>query len=148
MAVKTTAFSGAGATLSYKIGSASTFTNIAQLVDFEEGGTKVDDIETTLLSSTAKTFIPSIPDSGDITLTIYQVPGDPGDIQLRTLVNTPQVIAWQIQYPDGTSPTTGSTETFSGYVNSYAPKGFAIGEKLTADIGIKISGLITPTTGS
>jgi Lambda phage tail tube protein, TTP len=148
MTVKMSAFSGAGATLSYKIGGASVFTPVGQLVEFEEGGTSVDDIETTLLSSLAKSFIPSIPDSGDISLTVQQVPGDTTVAELRTLVNTPQVVAWQIMYPDGTTLPTGSTETFAGYVNSYAPKGFVIGEAVTADIGIKITGLITSTPGT
>ena len=55
MAVKTSAFSGAGSILSYKVGAATVFTPLAQLVDFEEGGVTIDDIETTLLSSTGKT---------------------------------------------------------------------------------------------
>jgi hypothetical protein len=148
MSLKTTAMSGAGATLGYKIGSGSTYTVIDQLIDFEEGGTEVDDIETTLLSSTTKTFIPSIPDPGDVTLTVFNIPGNTAIAALRGLINSPQVISWQIMYPDGSSPTTGSTETFNGYLNSFAPKGFAIGEKMTADLGIKISGPITPAAGS
>jgi hypothetical protein len=148
MPAKTSALNAAGTTLSYKLVGASTFTAVAQLVDFEEDGIATDDIETTLLNATIKTYIPSIPDPGGLTLTIYNVPADPGVIALKGMANAPSVVQWQIMYPDGSSPTTGTTETFSGYVNNFSEKGFAIGETPTADVGIKISGLITTTTGS
>lgn len=147
MAVIDTPQSGAGATLAYKIGAASVFTVVALLVDMEEDGISTDDVETTLLSSTVKTFVPSIPDPGGVTFTVRNVPTDTTLSALRGLANAPQVVAWQIKYPDSTTGS-GTTEDFSGYINSFAAKGFAIGESLTADISIKISGLIdvTPAT--
>lgn len=148
MSVKTSAFGAAGTTLGYKIGGASVYTPVAQLVEMDEDGIKIDAIETTLLAGTIKTYIPSIPDPGTISFTIYNVPGDAGVAELRTLVNTPQVVAWQIQYPDGTSPTTGSTEQFSGFLTGFAAKGFKIGETPTAEITMQVSGLIVLTPGS
>lgn len=148
MPVETSAFNAAGTTLGYKIGSASVYTNIAQLVEFEESGISIDPIETTLLASTIKTYIAGIPDPGEITLTVYNVPGDAGVAALKGLANTGTTCSWQVQYPDGSSPTTGTTETFSGFVMNFGAKGFTVNDTPTAEVTIKISGLITTTTGT
>jgi Lambda phage tail tube protein, TTP len=148
MAVQTTPFKASGTTLSYKVSPASVYTALAQLVNFDEGGRAIAPIDTTTLTATVKTSIPSILDNGELTFTVYDVPGESTGAQLVTLTATPEVCAWQIQYPDGSSPTTGTTDAFSAFLTNYAPKGFAVDGTPTVDVTIKITGAITRTAGS
>jgi hypothetical protein len=148
MAIKTSAFSAAGATLGYNLGGSSTYTNLTQLISFDESGRAVAKIETTLLASTVKTSLPSIPDNGEVTFKAYDVPGDATNVELRTMLATPIVAAWRIQYPDGSSSTTGSTDVFSAYLTNLAPGGFAIDGTPILDLTLQITGAIVFTAGS
>lgn len=148
MAVDTEASGSAGTTLGYKIGAATVFTLLSQVIDLDLSGITVAPIPTTKLASTVKTYIPSIPDPGEVTFSVYDVAGDATVAQLRTLIGTPAVVSWQVMAPDGTSSTTGSTIVFSGFLTNYAPGGYAIDGTPIANVTIQITGAVTFTAGT
>lgn len=148
MAVQTSPFKAAGTTLSSKATSGGTYAPQGQLIDLEYGGVTTGEIDTTILAATVKTNIPSIPDSGDLTLSTFYVPGDTTVESLATQANAPTIQYWQIQCPDGSSPTTGSTATFNAWVSSFAPKGFTVDGSPVADVTLRITGAVTYAVGT
>lgn len=148
MAVNDTPSNAAGTTLSYKIGAASTFSPVATLQETSGPSESVAKIDTTYLSAEIKTYIPSIPDPGEVSFTIFAVYGDAAFIALAALVAAPQVASWQLQANDGTSPTTGSTATFRGFLTKFDEKDYKIDGTPVADITLQVSGTVTRTPGT
>ena len=98
----------AGTTLSYKIPPVSAFVPIGPLQETSGPSESVAKIDTTYLSAGIKTYIPSIPDPGEITFTVFAVQSDATVLALQGLIAAPKVVHWQLQANDGSSPTTGS----------------------------------------
>lgn len=146
MSLKTTGYSAAGTTLSRKASGSETFSQVTQLISMSGPNTAIADIDTTLLASTAKTFVPSIPDNGEVTFQVFSVPGDAVYVVLQGLSQNPEVDSWEITLPDGT--TAGSTVTFSGYIKTFGQSGYAIDDKPVSDLTLKVTGLVTLTLGS
>lgn len=148
MAVLDTPFKASGTTLSSHALPTGSFVVIAFLIDLELGGITTAEIDTTVLTAVVKTNMPSIPASGDLTFSVFYVPGDTGVQSLITQATTPTIAVYQIQTPDGSSSTTGSSAVFNAWVSSFAPKGFAIDGSPTADVTLTITGAITFTPGT
>jgi hypothetical protein len=138
-------YSGAGATFGIKVPPAAVYTVLAQVIELEPPKVSIDKIDTTVLSSKVMTSIPSIVDNGETTFSIMYIPTDAGVAMLLPLTTAPLVVGWQITLPDGTSPATGTTLAFSGFISSWEPKGFAIGDKAVADVTITVTGAVTTT---
>jgi hypothetical protein len=153
----TTPFKASGTTFGFcatlPITGSSVYTPIGELKNFDTGGTDIAVIDTTLLVSTAKTKIPSIPDNGDVTFSVFLVPGLATVVQLQAWSQSPATVAWQIQLPDGTPPVgsaapTGTTITFMAFLSNYAAKGFEVDGSPMADVTLTISGGVTMTPGT
>lgn len=98
--------------------SAGTYTAIGQIVSMSgAGGGEVGERDTTNLLSTVKTFQPTIPDNGEMTLEINFDPTDAVHQFLMTLKNT---------------PPTGSGQSYLG-VNNFKVT-FATGSSTTSDV--------------
>lgn len=149
MPIQTSPLRSSGTTLGYKLTSAATTYTVFGFVDsIDFGGVSVSPIDVTVLASTFKTYIPSIPDPGDLTFSIKYIPGDAGTVEIQNLAFTPAVVFFQVQLTDGSSPTTGTTLAFQGFVSNFAPKGFAVDGSPAADCTVQITGPITVTVGT
>lgn len=121
--------------------------------------TAIDQIETTCLSESARTYIAGLATPGTATFTINTDPSDDTHVRLHELKTAGTNLQWAIGWSDGTSPpTVGSDDefslptarswlTFEGYMNSF-PFSFAQNAVVTSTIGIQVSGdpVLVPAT--
>jgi hypothetical protein len=149
MALLTQPYSGVGITLGYRTGSSGAYTSLVQLMDDAEfAGFENATIEIKPLASGVVTKVAGRTDSGSFTGSCYLVNADTGVAELFTLFNSKATVSWQVQLPDGSSATTGSTYVFSGFVGSLTPGNFTGEDAPNLSFEIPISGLVTITAGS
>lgn len=122
----------------------------------------IDQLETTCLESTARTYEAGLATPGTASFTLNLDPQDPSHIRLLELKAAGTSLKWVIGFPDaiGTDPaaTTDSDGEcvfdlpanrtwleFEGFVNSYAFD-FSLNALITATVGIQVSGdpVLTP----
>lgn len=107
---------GNGATL--VVSSAATpTTNVASVVSVSFDGLKVTTVESTVLSSTYKTFLPGIIDGGTITITCNSNTADAGQSLLTTNMLAKTLTYFILTFADG-SVIGGSTGD-TAYIESY-----------------------------
>lgn len=126
-----------------KVEISSTLTTVAQLVSMEYSGVEVVSVPTTVINTTgAKSFRPgTIPDSGELTFTLFYDPADTVHANILTNTKAPAVRNWSVTYTD----TGGAVDTFAGFVTKFAPNGFEQESNVGASVTIKITGAITLT---
>lgn len=122
----------------------------------------IDQLETTCLESTARTYEAGLATPGTATFTLNLNPQDASHIRLQEMKTAGVSTKWVIGFPDaiGTAPT-GAVDSdgecafvlpsnrtwleFEGFVNSYAYD-FSLNALITATVGIQVSGdpVLTP----
>ncbi len=123
--------------------------------------TAIDQIETTCLEETARTYEAGLATPGTATFVINTDPTEsPSHARLHQLKTEGVVLNWAVGWSDGTGippdidssgdfayPTTRTWIDFDGYMNSY-PFSFAQNTMVNSTIGIQISGepLLIPKT--
>jgi hypothetical protein len=120
--------------------------------------TTLDQLETTCLSSPARTYEAGLATPGSASFGINFDPKDASHVRLHQLKVAGTTLHWAIGFgdgprqPDGSGvrptadtsgefvlPTTRSWITFDGFMNSY-PFSFALNAVVTSTVGIQISG--------
>lgn len=122
----------------------------------------IDQLETTCLESTARTYEAGLATPGTATFTLNLDPQDASHIRLQEMKTAGVSTKWVIGFPDaiGTAPS-GAVDSdgecgftlppnrtwleFDGFVNSYAYD-FSLNALITATVGIQVSGdpVLTP----
>lgn len=133
------AFVGKGSSLQLDVGGE--YTTIADVVSISGPSQTVGTVETTDLASSAKEYLPTILDAGEITATINYDPGTATHANLSDLLSSPAVKGWKIIF----SNTDGSVYAFNGILTGFSVSGVAVEEIVTAEISIKLSGAVTIT---
>ncbi|MBL1228132.1 phage tail protein [Enterococcus sp. BWB1-3] len=88
-------------TLSYKVGGAPTFTEVVGLQSTPELGSDPDQVETTTLADSKKTYIKGLQDTDTLQFgilydaTVYD--------ELNTVAETGGQVNWQVKFPDGST---------------------------------------------
>ena len=125
-----------------KHGIAAVYTTIAQVISLDGPSREVGTRETTTLSSTAKTYAPTIPDSGEVSGQLAYDPKGTSHTILEGLIKTPVADQeWEIAFADATNGPTMAQ--FLGILTKFAPTGIEVEANLLADFTIKVSGLVT-----
>jgi hypothetical protein len=110
------------------------------------GGGEVGKRDTTNLSSTIKTYAPTIPDPGDLSITLNFDPTDSVHKFVRNLQGTPPTppyVSNNFKITFNTGSTT-STSVVAGFVSGLdGPTADDVDGNLTADITIKMLGATT-----
>lgn len=113
--------------------------------------TTIEQIETTCLSSLARTYIAGLLTPGAATFGINTDPSDDSHVRLHQLKTAGTELSWALGWSDGTAdPTVGSPDafilptsrswiTFQGFMNSF-PFAFAQNSVVQSTVGIQISG--------
>jgi hypothetical protein len=113
--------------------------------------TPIDQVETTCLQDTARSYIAGLATPGTATFGINTDPSDEAHVRLHQLKVAGETIQWAIGWADGTAdptadtngqfnlPTTRSWITFEGFMNSY-PFSFQQNSVVQSTIGIQVSG--------
>jgi len=120
-------------------------TAIGQVLSISNaGGGEVGERDTTVLSSTVHTSMPTIPDNGEVTFTINYDPTDTGHTTVRNFKDSPPAIlpVWVVTF----NTSSSNTATFSGWVkNVDGANSEGVDENLTMDVTIRVSGAVTYT---
>lgn len=133
--------------------SSDTVTQVTGVTTFNPGGNPADQIETTDLAATARTYLAGLRTPGQASMTINADPTNASHITLHGHAEAdPQpVLNWAIGWSDGTAaptansagefvlPSTRTWFTFSGYVADF-PFDFASNSVVTTGISIQRSG--------
>lgn len=113
--------------------------------------TAVEQVETTCLSDSARTYTSGLATPGTASLTINFDPSDDTHTRMHELKVAGETLNWAVGFGDGTAaptidsngefelPTTRSWITFSGFMNSF-PFSFPLNGVVTSNIGVQISG--------
>lgn len=120
-------------------GPPETFTTIAQRVSIDGPEMSVGTADTTHLDSTAKTHRITIPDNGELELTIYYDPKDTTHQFCTGLMITPTQKNWQLVFSEG------SIYQFNGTLTKWKPTGMEVESNLEAEATIKVNGVVTIT---
>lgn len=131
---------------------------VACATAFNPGGAPADQIETTCLESTDRTYSPGLRTPGQASLTINADPTQASHTRMQALsaASTVLTTSWAIGWSDGTAPptvdsngdwvlpTTRTWYTFDGYIADF-PFDFALNSVVSTDISIQRSGVATWT---
>lgn len=121
--------------------------------------TTIPQLDTTCLSSPARTYVAGLAEPGAASFTINFDPADASHVRLHELKVAGTTLPWAIGFSDGTAPPTTDTDgdlvlpatrswiSFDGFMNSY-PFSAALNSVWTSTVGIQISGepVVTPKT--
>lgn len=116
---------------------------IAQIVSLDGPDRKVGTRETTILTSTSKTFDPTIFDGGELSGQLLYDPKCDSHAVLEGLLTTPSRDKWKIVFNDATNGPT--TATFDAILTGFKPTGIEVEANLMADFTLKISGTVAIT---
>ena len=137
------AWPAAGTTISYTSGgSAVVLGQVSQIGN--AGGGEVGERDTTVLSSTAHTNAPTIPDNGEVTFSINLDPTDTGHQQIIAWKNSPPatIPTWEVTF----ASTPPSVAQFQAWVKSIdGGNAEGIDDNLTADVTLRVTGPSTMT---
>ena len=116
--------------------------------------TAIEQIETTCLSDTARTYVAGLGTPGTATFGINTDPTDNTHVRLLEIKQDGLTMLWAVGWPDGTSPPTVDTDdtfilpstrswlTFSGFINAF-PFSFQGNSVVQSNVGIQVSGEVT-----
>jgi hypothetical protein len=137
-------FIGKGTTFSSSSDGGTTYVPYAKLVDIKPAQSKIGDVEVTGYDSTIEDFIPGWENAGEASFVInFQESSSAALYALRGVSKQ----FWKIQLPDGSSPTTGTTLVFQGYINEFGPE-TPQKQAIKTMIKIKLQSVITITAAT
>lgn len=117
--------------------------------------TSIEQLETTCLSSSARTYEAGLATPGSASFGINIDPKDPSHVRLHQLKTAGKTIKWAIGWSESSADPTVATDTngdhsfvtptsrswilFDGFMNSF-PFSFALNAQVTSTVGIQVSG--------
>ena len=123
-----------GIKLSYKAGSASSFTDLTNLQEIPDIGGSADSVEVTTLEDAAHMYINGLKDYGDsLDFTFLY-----DKTQFTTLNGLSGTVSWKVTLPG----TGGATATFDGEP-SVSLNGVGVNDAITYTLSIKPNSAIT-----
>jgi len=126
-----------------KLGTGVTYTKIAQVLSIGKPPKTVDSVEDTDLDSQAKEFSPGLTDNGEATVELRFDPQDPNHQFLEDLADDPVNTGFQIRIP--TEPDA-TLYTFEGFPTQFDSPPGGNQDPITANLSIKVNGVVTRTT--
>jgi len=138
------------------VGAPSTLTvlEIKKANAFNPGGSPAEQIETTTLFDTVRTYVKGLRTPGQATMTIQADPAEPSHVRLHELSETDgdTTVTWLVAWPDGTGvptldevtgnvvlPTTRTFFEFDGWVTDF-PFDHALNAVVTTNVTIQRTG--------
>lgn len=121
------------------------FTTIADRVTIGGPNMSVGSRDTTGLDDASKKYEPTIPDGGDVSLTVFYNPNAPTHQNLTAKVIAPANVNWKLVFNDG--KTTPANYVFNGHITGFHPTGIEVEGSLQAEITIKLNGVPEITAG-
>lgn len=100
-----------------------------------------NEIDTTCLLDSAKSFKYGLKDNGTVTCEMFYAPAGEGQVLLEASYSSDTPFYFEIEYSD-TGGTTGTIKSFQGYVTTYSQNG-AKDDVVRQSVSIKLSGDVT-----
>jgi len=130
--------------LAYTSGGTATpsaWIKVGQVSDIKGTSDSTPDIDVSDLDSTTKEYLPGLPDTGNVSMTVYAaVDTDPGLAAIEAAFDARTTKTFKITYPKGSTPV----RTFNAYAKSFPKVGDASKDGVvTGTIELKRSGSVT-----
>lgn len=128
-----------------------TLLEIGCVTSIEGIDTTVEQVETTCLQDSARSYIAGLATPGAATFGINTDTSDPAHVRLHQIKTLGLTVQWAVGWSDGTAdptvdtngnfnlPTSRSWITFEGFMNSF-PFSFAQNSVVQSTVGIQVSG--------
>ena len=146
------AFAGRGSKLQYSTNPPSvSYTELAELKSISISGAKYDlaDI-TNMQSSNFREWLPTLADSGELSVAGNYIPNDATQSDLLGFFNNATLVTWEIVLPASAQqgfPTSLGMLTFKAYVSA-RDLSIPMDKEASVSIKLKITGAVTFTPGS
>jgi hypothetical protein len=130
-----------GKTITLGSGTATpaAWTKVGQLTDIKGTSDTSPDIEVTDLDSTTKEYLPGLPDTGNVTMSVFCVDSDTGLAAIEAAFDARIAKSFKITYPTGSTPI----RTFTAFVKSFPKVGDASKDGVvTGSVELKRSGSV------
>jgi hypothetical protein len=115
-----------------------TWTEILQIKDFKPSGAVASEIDVTDLKSTAKEFKTGLVDSGSLSMSIFPLTTDPGQIAVKAKHAASTIGSFKLTAPDA------KVYTFSAFVKNFpVMPDTAVDGVQTGSIDLRVSGSVT-----
>lgn len=136
-----------------------TATEVTGVTGFNPGGMPNDDIETTSLTDTVKTYLPGLLTPGDASMEINADPTNASHIRLHALMLIGTVLEWAVGWSDGTAAASTDSSgdydlstartwyQFNAYVKDF-PMDFSTNSVVKSSIALKRTATSTWTAKS
>jgi len=118
--------------------SPEVFNTIPEITNFDGPGGSANEIDTTDLAATARTFRMGLKDEGDFSFELFYIPANTYHTQLQTDRTNRTLRNFQVVLTD--SPQT--TMSFAAYVREFSVSG-GVDDVLRANVTLRISGDVT-----
>lgn len=136
---------GQGATLGYKIGTASIYTTINQLITIDPPDCAFGSADISGLANNFKLNRPTVIDPATLGFSVHFGYQDATHAALKTLLLTPgqaMNTGWQITLPDG------STSTFTGFLTNFKEQEVEQETPITADGTVMLTSIPVYVAGT
>ena len=128
---------GKGTLIKYKTGGS--YATIGQVTKISPPSEEMGTVETTLITDAARTFLATILDSGEVTLTVQWNPADTSHAALLTAKNAGTLLDLEILF------TQATTIQFFGVITKWPIDEIDVEGVVTLPITLKLSGAVTVT---
>ena len=113
---------------------------VGQITDIKGTSDTSPDIDVTDLDSTTKEYLPGLPDTGNVNMTVFCVDSDTGLAAIEAAFDARISKSFKVTYPSGATPI----RTFSAFVKSFPKIGDASKDGVvTGSVELKRSGSVT-----
>lgn len=123
---------GLGSTLEVSTDGTS-YESLGFIVDGFSTDAQADDIETTVLADTFKSFAQGQRDAGSLSFDLAFDADDTSQHVITGMFNNGTLGTWRVTYPDT------QTESFTGYVNGFG-RAVQKDSMITSSVSVKLSG--------
>jgi predicted secreted protein len=147
------AFAGRSTVLQYSTNPPSVpYVELQEIKTIGFTGTKADMQDVTNMnSSNVKEWLPTLIDSGDLSLTGNLIPNDQSEVDLINFFNNQTLVFWEVVLPAGGNnpafPTSEGMFSFTAYVQS-VDRTIPVEKEATITVKLKITGKISFQSGS
>ncbi len=148
--VRSQAFAGRSTVLQYSTNPPSVaYNQLQEVKTIAFSGTKADLADVTNMnSSNFKEWLPTLIDSGDLSVAGNLIPNDASEADVINFFNNQTLTFWEIVLPAGPGfPTSEGTFSFTAYVVGL-DRSLPVEKEATISLKLKITGQISFTAGS
>jgi hypothetical protein len=135
-----------GTILSYSTDGGNTYNAVGQIVSLSHaGGGSVGERDTTILTSTVHTNAPTIPDNGEVSMSLNIDPTDTQHKQIQTWKESPPAVGsvplWKAVF---NVVNTNTTKVFLAWVKDCdGPNAEGVDDNITMDVTLRVTGNVT-----